>query len=76
MVITVTSLTALAARAGSGVAPDWWLVVAITVAASAGAVVGARVAAHADTRRLSAAFTALVLAVAAYTAVLALPALA
>ena len=76
VVITVTSLTALAARAGSGVAPDWWLVVALTAAASVGAVVGARVAARADTRRLSAAFTALVLAVAAYTAVLALPALA
>jgi uncharacterized membrane protein YfcA len=76
VVITVTSLTALVARAGSGVAPDWWLVAALTVAASAAAVVGARVAARADTRRLSAAFTALVLAVAAYTAVLALPALA
>ena len=73
VVITVTSLTALAARAGSGVAPDWWLVVALTAAASVGAVVGARVAARADTRRLSAAFTTLVLAVAAYTAVLALP---
>lgn len=76
VVITITSTVALLARTGSGVAPDWWPVVALTAAAAAAAVVGARVADRVDTRRLSAAFTGLVLAVAAYTAVQALPALA
>ena len=75
VVITITSTVALLARAGSGVAPDWWPVIALTAAAAAAAVAGARVADRADTRRLSAAFTGLVLAVAAYTAVQALPAL-
>jgi len=75
VVITITSGVALLARAGSGVAPDWWPVLALTAAAAMAAVVGARVADRADSRRLSAAFTGLVLAVAAYTAVQALPAL-
>lgn len=75
VVITVTSTVALAARAGSGVAPDWTLVAALTVAAVLAAVAGARLAGRVDTRRLSAAFTGLVLAVAAYTAATALPAL-
>lgn len=75
VVITLTSGVALLARAGSGVTPDWWPVVALTASAAVAAVAGAAVADRADTRRLSAAFTGLVLAVAAYTAVRALPAL-
>lgn len=75
VVITITSTAALAARAGTGIAPDWWLVAALTVTAAAGATVGVRVADRVDTDRLSAAFTGLVLTVAAYTAVQALPAL-
>lgn len=75
VVITLTSAVALLVRAGSGIAPDWGPVIALTVAASIAAVVGTRIAEHADTRRLSAAFTGLVLVVAAYTAVQALPAL-
>jgi uncharacterized membrane protein YfcA len=75
VVITLTSGVALLARAGTGVAPDWWPVVALTWAAAVSAVVGAGVAHRTDARRLSAAFTGLVLAVAAYTAVQALPAL-
>jgi uncharacterized membrane protein YfcA len=75
VVITITSTVALAARAGSGTAPDWSLVVALTVAAALAAVAGARLADRVDTRRLSAAFTGLVLVVAAYTAATALPAL-
>jgi len=75
VVITLTSGVALLARAGSGVAPDWWPVVALTASAAVAAAVGAGVADRADTRRLSAAFTGLVLAVAAYTAFRALPAL-
>ena len=75
VVITVTSTAALATRAGTGIAPDWWLVAALTVTAVAGSVAGARLAARADTARLSAAFTGLVLLVATYTAATAVPAL-
>ena len=76
VVITVTSTVALLARAGTGIAPDWGPVVALTAAAALAAAVGARIADRVDARRLSAAFTALVLAVAAWTAAHALPALA
>lgn len=75
VVITITSVAALAARAGAGVVPDWGLVIALTAGSVVGSVAGARVAARTDTRRLSTAFTGLVLAVAAYVAVQALPAL-
>ncbi len=76
VVITMTSGVALLARAGSGVTPDWWLVLALTAAAMVGGLAGARLAASTDARRLAAAFTALVLVVAAFTATQALPALA
>ena len=75
VVITLTSAVALLARAGTGTTPDWTPVIALTVAAALGAVAGTRIAARTDTRRLSHAFTTLVLAVAAYTAAQALPAL-
>ena len=75
VVITITSAAALAARAGAGVGPDWRLVAAITVTAVAGSVLGGRLAARTDTTRLSAAFTGLVLVVAAWTAATALPSL-
>ncbi|MCY7402708.1 MAG: sulfite exporter TauE/SafE family protein [Nocardioides sp.] len=75
VVITLTSAAALLARIGTGVAPDWGPVAALTVAAAVAAVVGARLADRIDTRRLSTAFTALVLMVAVYTAAQALPAL-
>jgi uncharacterized protein len=75
VVITITSAAALAARAGAGLAPDWRLVAALTTTAVAGSVLGARLAARTDTTRLSAGFTGLVLAVAAYVAAQALPAL-
>jgi uncharacterized membrane protein YfcA len=75
VVIAITSTVALAARAGTGTAPDWSLVAALTVAAALAAVAGAHLADRVDTRRLSAAFTGLVLVVAAYTAATALPAL-
>jgi uncharacterized membrane protein YfcA len=47
----------------------------LTLASAGGGLFGARVAARADTTRLSAAFTVLVLGVAVYTAARALPAL-
>lgn len=75
VVITITSTAALVTRAGTGIAPDWSLVAALTVTAVAGSVAGARLAARADTARLSAAFTALVLLVAACTAATAVPSL-
>ena len=75
VVITITSITALATRAGTGLSPDWWLVAALTFTAVAGSIAGAGLAARTDTRRLSLAFTGLVVAVAAYTAAHALPAL-
>jgi uncharacterized membrane protein YfcA len=75
VVITITSAVALAVRAGSGTQPDWGLVLLLTAASAVGGVLGARVAARADTRRLAAAFSGLVVAVAVATAVQALPAL-
>ncbi len=75
VVITITSAVALAVRAGSGAQPDWGLVLLLTAASAVGGVLGARVAARADTRRLAAAFSGLVVAVAVATAVQALPAL-
>ena len=76
VVITVTSATALAIRSGTGVAPDWNLVLVLTVAAAIGGFVGAKLPERIDTSRLTAAFTALVLGVAVFTGLQALPALA
>lgn len=75
VVIALTSAVALGVRAGSGIRPDWGLVLVLTAASAVGGLLGARIAARADPRRLTAAFTVLVLAVAAYTAASALPAL-
>lgn len=75
VVITITSAAALAVRAGVGATPDWTLVAALTATSAVGAVAGARLADRVDASRLSAAFTALVLAVALGTAGQAVPAL-
>jgi uncharacterized membrane protein YfcA len=75
VVIVTTSAAALLVRVGSVVQPDWWLVLVLTGASAVGGYAGVRVAERTDTRRLSRAFTALVLTVAAYTASRALPAL-
>jgi len=74
-VITMTSASALAVRAGVGSTPNWGVVLALTFASIFGGLVGARLATRTDTTRLSAAFTLLVLGVAVYTAARALPAL-
>lgn len=76
VVITITSVAALAVRAGAGIQPDWGPVLVLTAASAAGGVLGARLAARTDTRRLSAAFSGLVVVVAVATAAQALPALA
>lgn len=75
VVITVTSAAALAVRSGVGATPDWGLVAALTAAAVVGGLAGTRISARAGTCRLSAAFTVLVLLVAGYTTVQAVPAL-
>lgn len=76
VVITITSAAALAVRAGTGTQPDWLPVAILTATSAAAAVAGARLANRVDTSRLQSVFTALVLAVAVYTATRALPALA
>jgi len=75
VVITITSVSALAVRAGTGSSPDWGTVLALTAASAVAAVAGAHLADRIDTFRLQGAFTALVLGVAIYTATRALPAL-
>ena len=75
VVITITSAAALAVRAGAGTSPDLDVVLALTVTSALAAVIGARLADRLETSRLQGAFTVLVLAVAAYTAARALPAI-
>lgn len=75
VVITITSISALAVRAGTGASPDWGPVLALTAASTVAAVAGAQLADRVDTNRLQGAFTVLILAVAAYTTTQALPAL-
>ncbi|HLH84392.1 MAG TPA: sulfite exporter TauE/SafE family protein, partial [Trebonia sp.] len=58
-----------------GMHPDWGLVALLTAVAVLGGWAGARLTARADTSRLQAAFTVLLLLVAGYTAWRALPAL-
>ncbi len=76
VVIAMTSASALAVRVGSGVQPEWAEVLLLTAASGIGAVIGARLVSRVDAHRLAGAFTALVLAVAIYTATQAFPALA
>jgi uncharacterized membrane protein YfcA len=75
VVITITSASALAVRAGSGTHQDWGLVALLTAVAVLGGWAGARLTARADTSKLQAAFTILLLLVAGYTAWRCLPAL-
>lgn len=75
VVITLTSVAALAVRTGVGSTPDWDVVLILTATSAVGGFLGAKLAARIDTRRLTTAFTVLVLAVALYTATQALPAL-
>ncbi|ROR91859.1 sulfite exporter TauE/SafE family protein [Nocardioides aurantiacus] len=74
VVITMTSAAALVVRAGHGAQPDWALVAALSVFAVVGGWFGARLACRVRTDRLQTAFTALLLVVAVYTAVQAVPA--
>ncbi len=76
VVIAVTSMAALAARQAAGLSFDWDVVLVLTTAAAIGGVVGAVLADRVAARRLSSAFTIVVVGVGVYTAVQALPALA
>ena len=76
VVISITSASALAVRAGTGTHPAWGLVALLTAAAVLGGWAGARLTTRTDTRKLQAAFTFLILLVAGYTASRAVPALA
>lgn len=75
VVITVTSASALVVRLGAADHPDWSLVALLTSLAVVGAVAGTWLARRTDAARLHAAFTALLVVVAVWTAARALPAL-
>ena len=75
VVITVTSAAALLVRLGSTAQPDWPLVALLTALAVAGALFGTWAARRVDAGRLQAAFTALLVVVAVWTATRGLPAL-
>jgi uncharacterized membrane protein YfcA len=75
LVISVNSAAALGARLGEGVHLDWTLIGVFTLAALAGTLGGDRIASRVSTSRLAAAFTVLLVAVAAYTLSRSLPAL-
>ena len=74
LVISVNSASALAARLGASVHLDWPLIGMFTLAALAGTLGGNRVAARVSASKLTAAFTVLLVAVAAYTLSRSLPA--
>lgn len=75
LVISINSAAALAARLGEGVHLDWPPIAVFTLAALAGTLAGNRVASRVSASKLTAAFTLLLLAVAAYTLARSLPAL-
>lgn len=68
VVIAVTSATALATRAGAGVAPEWGVVAMLTATSALAAALAARWTARLDSHRLQGAFVVVLLAVALYTA--------
>lgn len=75
VVITITSVSALVARAGTDISPDWVPVLGLTAASAVTAVAGARITDRVDTNRLQGVFTVMVLGVAVFTATRAIPAL-
>lgn len=73
VVIVVNSLTALGARAASGLDIDWPLILVFGGVAAAGSLLGGKLACRVDQRHLSPAFTLLLLAVAAYVLAMNVP---
>jgi uncharacterized membrane protein YfcA len=74
-VIAINSAAAFVTRVSGGAHLDWVPVIALTVAAVVGSMLGARVASRVDARKLGMAFSVLLVAVAVYTAWQSLPAL-
>ena len=75
LVIAINSAAAFAARLGGHVHLDWPLLGVFILAALAGTLAGNRVASRVDASRLTAAFTILLIAVAAYSLTRSLPGL-
>ena len=75
LVIAINSAAALAVRLGGPVVLDWPLLGVFTGAALAGALAGNRLASRVNPARLGAAFTVLLVAVAAYSLARSLPGL-
>lgn len=75
VVIIVNSLTALGARATSGIDIDWPLILVFGAIAAVGSLLGGRVAGRVDPRHLSDAFTVLLFVVAGYVLAMNVPAL-
>ena len=76
VVIAIDSAAAIAARAAhGGMALNWTITVIFAAAAIAGTLAGGRLAGRVSPRRLSTAFTLLVIGVAVYTLARSLPAL-
>ncbi len=75
LVIAINSAAALTARVGTHVHFAWPLLGVFTAAALVGTLAGNRVASRVDASRLTAAFTILLVAVAAYSLIRSLPGL-
>jgi uncharacterized membrane protein YfcA len=73
LVIAINSAAALAARLGGHLSLDRPLLAVFTAAAMAGMLAGNRIASRVDPSRLTAAFTVLLIAVAAYSLARSLP---
>jgi uncharacterized membrane protein YfcA len=73
VVIAINSAAAFATRLSSGIHLDWTPVLALTAAAVAGSLAGARLGSRIEPRKLNVAFSALLVVVAGYTAAQSLP---
>ena len=73
VVITITTGSALLAKAGTDAHPDWLLVLLLTAAAMAGSRIGASATRQLKGSTLQAAFTVLLIVVAGYTTWQAVP---
>jgi hypothetical protein len=73
LVIAINSASALTARLGHGLALDWVLIGAFTLAAIVGSLVGGQLATRVRPERLTRAFAMLLVTVALYTAARSIP---
>jgi uncharacterized membrane protein YfcA len=75
VVITMTSLVALLTRLGAGIDLDWGVLGAFTAAAVAGSLLGSRLVSRVASHRLTAAFSAVLVVIALYSAFRSVPAI-